>query len=116
MINLEKAAEVIYMQAMKRPGFSELDTAEKLKHVAQDKERVIKTLTHKWLGCISLINELKTHPDVIAAAISDLPEDYHLEKLAGPKADEGKLLTDTAMAMVRSIIDAAFLRKLAEEQ
>ncbi|OUS12312.1 hypothetical protein A9Q97_06165 [Rhodospirillales bacterium 47_12_T64] len=110
MINLEKAAEVIYAQAMRRSEFSDLDPSSKLEQMTQDKDRVIQTLTHKWLGCISLIKELKSHPDVIAAGIEDLPSDYILEKLAGPKADEGKLLTDTAQAMARSILDAALKR------
>ena len=110
MIKLEKAAEVIYSQAMRRPGFSDLSPAEKLKQMAPDKNRVVLTLTHKWLGCIALIDELKSHPEVIAAGIEDLPSDYLLEKLAGPKADDGKLLEDTARAMVASILDAALLR------
>ncbi|WP_419902978.1 hypothetical protein [Kiloniella sp.] len=110
MIKLEKAAEVIYAQAMRRSGFSDLAPDDKLSQLSQDKDRVIQTLTHKWLGCISLIDELKSHPDVISAGIDDLPSDYVLEKLVGPKADDGKLLTDTAQAMARSILDASLKR------
>ena len=114
MINLDKAAEVIYLQAMKRPGFSNLEFSDKFSQITQDKDRVIQTLTLKWKACISLIDELKVHPDVVAAGIEDLPSDYKLEKLAGPKADEGKLLTDTAQAMVRAILDAALKRVLSD--
>ncbi|KKJ77196.1 hypothetical protein WH95_09080 [Kiloniella litopenaei] len=112
MLHLEKAAAVIYQQAAKRPGFEDLDTADKWQEIALDKDRVIKTLTHKWKGCISLIAELKEHPDVKAAGIEDLPEDYRLEKLAGPKADDGKLLEDTARAMASAVLDAALAQHI----
>ncbi len=112
MLHLEKAAAVIYQQASRRPGFEDLNTEEKWQEVALDKDRVIKTLTHKWKGCISLIAELKEHPDVKAAGISDLPEDYRLEKLEGPKADDGKLLEDTARAMASAVLDVALAQHI----
>ncbi|WP_085901511.1 hypothetical protein [Kiloniella majae] len=112
MLHLEKAAAVIYQQASKRPGFEDLNTDEKWQEIALDKDRVIKTLTHKWKGCISLIAELKEHPDVTAAGIADLPKDYRLEKLEGPKADEGKLLEDTARAMASAVLDVALAQHI----
>ncbi|MCZ4281236.1 hypothetical protein O4H49_10640 [Kiloniella laminariae] len=112
MINLEKAAEIILSQAAKKAGFSELSDRDKLNFIAEDRNRVIETLVRKWLGCIALIEELKSHPDVIAAKIPDLPEDYVLEKLKGPKADDGKFLTDTARAMAGAILDASLARNL----
>ncbi|KLN60906.1 hypothetical protein WH96_10680 [Kiloniella spongiae] len=112
MLHLEKAAAVIYQQAAKRPGFEDLNADEKWHEIAVDKDRVIKTLTHKWKGCISLIAELKEHPDVTAAGITDLPENYRLEKLEGPKADDGKLLEDTARAMVAAVLDAALAQHI----
>ena len=112
MLHLEKAAAIIYQQASKRPGFEDLNTDKKWNDIAVDKDRVIKTLTHKWKGCISLIAELKEHPDVKAAGIADLPESYKLEKLEGPKADDGKLLEDTARAMVSAVLDAALAQHI----
>ncbi|WP_020590477.1 hypothetical protein [Kiloniella laminariae] len=112
MINLEKAAEIILSQAARKAGFAELSDQQKLAFIAEDRNRVIETLVRKWLGCIALIAELKAHPDVIAAKIPDLPEDYVLEKLKGPKTDDGKLLTDTARAMAGAILDASLARAL----
>ena len=112
-VDFDRAAGVILAQArLSRDELAQADFESLRPRLNEDIERMVRTLTFKWKGCIELIEALENHPVVQAAGIKGFPESYRLEKLEGPKGDEGLLLTETAQNMARAMMHTAIRSRL----